>query len=175
MYMKKILFTIVIVGCIICTAKAQQYTRSGFSIGPEINFPSQSVYNIGYGASARLDLPVSGKVGISLTGGYTKLHYKGSIVSVFGDQKPNEFVPLKAGIIYGVGNGLYLSGELGDAMEVSSNVNGNKRNLFVFGLGPGFLFGLSDKQAIDLGIRYEQWSQHELKQVAIRVAYRIGW
>lgn len=172
--MKKLILLFLALGTF-TLAHAQQFARNGFSIGPEVNFPSQSVYNIGYGASAQADIFISGKFALGLSGGYTKLHYKGSIISTFGSQKPSEFVPLKAGIIYGAGSGLYLEGDLGDVLETSTNINGSKRSLFAFSVGPSSLVRLTDKQSVDIGVRYEQWSEHTLKQIALRVAYRIGW
>lgn len=67
--------------------------------------------------------------------------------------------------------GAYLEGEMGDVMET----NGDKRNLFAFSIGPGFLIRINGKPNLDLGFRYENWSKHTLQQTAIRLAYRIGW
>lgn len=173
--MKKVTLLFLLLAGIQFTVKAQQYSKTAFSIGPELAFPSQSVYNIGYGASAKIEFPVAGKFGISLTGGYSRFHYKGSIISSFGSQQPSEFVPLKAGVRYGTATGLYLEGELGDVIETTQNFTNNNRNYFAFSIGPGYLVNLSPKQNIDIGFRYEQWSHHVLKQTALRVAYRLGW
>ncbi|MES2274448.1 MAG: hypothetical protein V4592_00380 [Bacteroidota bacterium] len=173
--MKKIILVLLLISGIALTTKAQEYSKFAFSVGPELGFPSQSVYNIGYGASAKIEFPIAGKIGLSLTGGYSRFNYKGSIISSFGSQKPSSFIPLKGGIRYGVSTGFYLEAEGGNVIETTSSFTNPSRNLFAFSIGPGFLFKLSDKQSIDLGIRYEQWSKNALKQTAIRVAYRIGW
>lgn len=157
------------------TVKAQEYPRTAFSIGPELAFPSNSAYSIGYGASAKIEFPVAGKISLSLTGGYSRFHYKSSLTGAFGAQTPSSFVPLKAGIRYGVSTGLYLEAEGGNVIETTGSFINPSRNLFAFSIGPGFLFRISEKQCIDLGIRYEQWSKNVLKQTAVRVAYRIGW
>jgi opacity protein-like surface antigen len=173
--MKKMLLMMLITSGIALTAKAQEYPRTAFSIGPEMGLPSNSVYNFGYGASAKIEIPVAGKIGLSFTGGYSTFNYKSSLIGAFGPQAPSKFIPLKAGLRYGVSTGLYLEVEGGDVIETTSNFTNPSRNLFAFSIGPGFLFRLSQKQNIDLGFRYEQWSKNALKQTAIRVAYRIGW
>lgn len=173
--MKKIiLFMLLLAGAAI-GAKAQEYPRTAFSIGPELGFPSNSAYSIGYGASAKIEFPVAGKFGLSLTGGYSRFHYKSSFTGAFGAQEPSSFVPLKAGVRYGVSTGFYLEAEGGSIIETTGAFINPSRNLFAFSVGPGFLFRISDKQSVDLGIRYEQWSKNVLKQTALRVAYRIGW
>jgi opacity protein-like surface antigen len=169
--MKKILLTLLVVAGINLVTKAQQqFSRTAFSIGPELAIPSNSIYNIGYGASAKIELPVINKLSISLTGGYDVLHYKSALIGAFGPMEPSRFIPLKGGVRYGTG-GFYLEGEMGDVIETT----GNKKSLFAFSLGPGFLFRISDKQAVDLGFRYEKWSGNTLTQTGIRAAYRIGW
>lgn len=169
--MKRLLLLLVLLSGAFATANAQENSRTAFSIGPELNFPSNSVYTIGYGASAKIELPIVNRIGLSLTGGYTSMHYKSALINAFGPQAPSEFVPLKAGIQYIAGGGLYLEGEMGDVIETT----GNKANLFTFSIGPGFLFRLTPKQAIELGFRYEKWSKNVLTQTGIRVAYRLGW
>ncbi|QKJ31652.1 outer membrane beta-barrel protein [Mucilaginibacter mali] len=173
--MKKIILSLMLLAGVGLTVKAQEFPRTAFSIGPELGFPSNSVYNIGYGASAKIEFPVVGKLGLSLTGGYSRFHYKSSLTGAFGAQAPSSFIPLKAGVRYGVSTGLYLEAEGGNVIETTSNFTNNSRNMFAFSIGPGFLFRISEKQNIDLGIRYEQWSKNVLKQTALRVAYRIGW
>src|SRR5476651_1754230 len=92
-------------------ARAQEFSHGGFSIGPELGLPSQSVYSIGYGASAKFEIPIINKFALSLTGGYSEFHFKSGIVNSFGGQAPSTFVPLKAGVVYGAGAGLSLEFE----------------------------------------------------------------
>ncbi|GAB3919115.1 hypothetical protein [Mucilaginibacter boryungensis] len=169
--MKKLFLLLVLLSGAVINASAQENSRTAFSIGPEMNLPSNSVYTFGYGGSAKIELPIVNRVGLSLTGGYTEMHYKSGLIGAFGPQPPSKFIPLKAGIQYIAGGGLYLEGEMGDVIETT----GNKANLFTFSIGPGFLFRITPKQAIELGFRYEKWSKNVLTQTGIRVAYRLGW
>jgi len=172
--MKKLILLTLISG-LFGMARAQEFSRGGFSIGPELGVPSQSVYGIGYGASAKLEIPVINKFALSLTGGYSEFHFKSGIVNSFGGQAPSTFVPLKAGVVYGAGAGLSLEFEMGDAIETSSGFTGSNRNLLAYSFGPAFLVRISDKQAVDIGVRYERWAKNTLTQTGIRVAYRLGW
>lgn len=176
---KLILLTLV---CCACTlAKAQYYNddntggyKPAFSIGPELAFPSRSGFKIGYGASAKAEIPVINKFSLSVTGGFSEFRYKSGIVNIEGSQHPADFIPLKAGARYKAGPGLFLEGELGDVIETRNNFGNIHRNLFAFSLGPAFLIKISPKQNVDVGIRYEQWSKGTLQQTALRIAYRIG-
>src|SRR5471030_1179918 len=109
--MKKFILLIVLLS-VFSLASAQDFSHGGFSIGPELGLPSQSVYSIGYGASAKLEIPVVDKFALSLTGGYSEFHFKSGIVNNFGGQAPSTFVPLKAGVVYGAGAGLSLEFEM---------------------------------------------------------------
>lgn len=169
--MKKIIVLLLITACTYIKAHAQSDNQFGFSIGPELGIPSQSAFGIGYGASAKFEVPVSSRLVITATGGYSSFNYKSGIVHLIGKQPSATFVPLKAGLRFTAGMGAYLEAEGGDAMET----NGEKRNLFAFSIGPGFLIKINGIQNIDLGFRYESWSKHALQQTAIRVAYRLGW
>ena len=168
--MKKIIFLLITV-CFCMKLHAQEDNHFAFSIGPELGIPSQSVYSIGYAASAKLEVPVSSRFVITGTGGYSHFTYKSSIIHTFGRQPAATFVPLKAGLRYTAGLGAYIEGEAGTAMET----NGDKRNLFAFSIGPGFLIRINGQPNLDLGFRYENWSKRTLQQTAIRVAYRLGW
>lgn len=177
--MKKLLLFI-LTACTCTLAKAQYYgdddrgNKPAFSIGPELDFPARSVFKIGYGASAKAEIPVVNKFSLTLTGGYAVFHYKSAIVGNFGSQPPANFIPLKGGVRYGAGSGVFLEGELGDAIETSNNLGNPRRNLFAFSLGPAFLIKLSPKQNVEVGLRFEQWSKGTLQQTALRIAYRIG-
>jgi hypothetical protein len=180
--MKKLLLFLLVLTGIGLTAKAQLIEDSAygsehkfaFSIGPELAIPAHSVYNIGYGASAKAEVPIAGRFGLTVTGGYSMLHYKSGIIGSFGTQPTGNFIPLKIGTRYSLGPGAFFEGEVGDVIETQTNFGSTRRNLFAFSLGPVFLIRLSNKQNIDLGFRYESWSQQTLQQTAIRVAYRIG-
>ncbi|GAB3919694.1 hypothetical protein [Mucilaginibacter myungsuensis] len=176
--MKKLLLSVLILGACF-TAKAQFQTppdevkKASFSAGPEFVIPARSVFSIGYGASVRGEIPVKNDWYASVSAGYTYLKFKSAWNGIAGSQPNAEYVPIKVGAFYKAGPGLYLLGELGTALEVRNSVN-PKGNPFIFAFGPGFLFKLSEKQNIDLGVRYEQWSKSLLTQTGVRVAYKIS-
>jgi len=64
---------------------------------------------------------------------------------------------------------LYVPGEAGTAIET----NYGKQSSFAFSIGPGFLVPAGDKNSVDISFRYEDWA-NQLRQTAIRVAYRFG-
>jgi hypothetical protein len=173
--MKKLLL-LILLSVIYIHAHAQDDNNTvALSVGPELAFPARSVYNIGYGASLKVEIPLAEKFSLTATGGISSFHYKGAFTNTFGEQKTGRFIPLKIGTRYNIGPGVFFEAELGDVIETRNNLDKPNRNLFAFSLGPVFLIKLSDKQAVDLGVRYEQWSKNTLQQTAIRVAYRVKW
>lgn len=141
--------------------------RFALSLGPELSFPSRSLYTIGGGASAKGEVFITPKAIITGTVGYNLFDYK----SLGGAKTVAYFVPLKTGFRYVSGKGGYLEGEVGDVIKTGKN----KQNLFAYSIGPGFIFNIDEVESIDLGLRYESWSQHTMQQIAIRAALRIGW
>ena len=167
MFMKKILFFILLVTAFHIKAWSQDGPHHfAVSLGPELGFPSHSIYTIGGGGSLKAEATVSTRVSITATAGYSSFGYK----NIGGTRQSTNFIPLKAGLRY-KGAGAYLEGELGEAIKTGAG----KQNLFAYSVGPGFLFNLNDTESVDLGFRYENWSQNTLQQIAIRVAFRLGW
>lgn len=147
--------------------------RPAFSIGGELGVVQRGLYNVGYGFSGKIELPVTSAIGISLTGGYNWLHYRsisfGNLRSAGGTEA---YVPLKAGARYYLAPRFYTEGELGAVLEQQNN----REKLFVYALGTGFVVPFNEsKNGIDIGFRYESWSKNRLQQLAFRVAYRLGW
>lgn len=176
--MKKLVLLLFVLALVQFKAHAQEpdeISKLAFSVGPELVIPARSTYSIGYGASAKFEIPVAGDFSATLTGAYQALKYKGGLVAATESRPNATFIPLKAGVRYWAGESLCLEAEGGDVIETQANILGSKRNLFAFSFGPVFLLKLSGKQNIDLGFRYEQWSQGVVQQTTIRVAYRIGW
>lgn len=149
-------------------ANAQDDSKHfAFSLGPELNLPSRSIYTIGGGASVKGEGFITQKAIVTGTAGYTLFDYKG----LSGAKHSTTFVPLKVGFRYVGGPGAYLEGEVGDAIETGTG----KKNLFAYSVGPGFIFDIDYVSSVDLSVRYENWSQHTLQQIAIRAAIRVGW
>lgn len=156
---------------------AQEGITKAISIGPELNIPQRSLYNIGYGVSANFEVPVASKVSVVAGGGLHRYSYKNFLIGSEGVKpSPDNYIPLKAGVKYYADTRLYLQGELGTVLSNSSNNSGNK-NLFTYSLGTGFLLPLGESKSnmVDVGLRFEDWSENRLRQFAIRVAYRFGF
>ncbi|UEG54212.1 hypothetical protein LLH06_04415 [Mucilaginibacter daejeonensis] len=144
------------------------------SIGPELNFPQRSAYNFGFGGSFKAELPVASAWAISVTAGYHNFSYKSFNIGSAVKQPDDQFVPLKAGVRYFLDPRIYTEGELGTVIDHNKD---RSTNLFAYSLGTGFLFPITDnkRQLIDVGLRYESWSQNRLQQFGIRVAYKFGF
>jgi len=154
-------------------ASAQYNTpiSKAFSAGFELGIPANGIYTIGLGLSGKVEIPVASKICITITAGYTTFFYKSNLYNSSLTPSPAGYVPLKAGMKYYFDQQLYIEGEVGTAIET----NYLKQDLFAFSIGPGFIVPLNDKHNIDIGLRYENWSDHQVKQTAIRFAYRLGW
>jgi hypothetical protein len=168
--MKRFLFLILLFYAAQAIAQDEPLKKA-ISIGGELGIPNASVYSIGLGVSGKGEFPVSGKVAITATAAYSIFFYKSNL---FGNSKTPDaarFVPLKVGAKYYLNEGVYFEGELGTAIET----NYLKQDLFAFSLGPGFIIPIKGKYGVDLGLRYEKWSNHQVQQTAIRIAHRFGW
>jgi hypothetical protein len=156
---------------IFCCAKlqAQTTTSKAFNLGFELGIPSNSVYTIGTGASAKFELPVVTPLSLSLTGGITTMFYKSNLFNSSRTPGAAAYVPLKAGLKYYFNRGVYAEGEAGTAIET----NYDKKSVFAFSLGPGFVVPAGDKNGIDISFRYENWA-NQVRQTAIHIAYRFG-
>lgn len=143
--------------------------NTAFSIGGELTIPSYGLYSIGTGLSAKFETPIVSPVSLSLTAGFTSVFYKSNLLYNTNSPGASEFAPVKAGLKYYLIQSVYAEGEAGTAIEL----NHNKQDLFAFSFGLGFLAPISEKRAIDISFRYEDW-QGQLKQTALRFAYRFG-
>ena len=167
--MKKYLF-ILIAFCFLKTHAQTTEITKAISTGFELAIPSNGPYSIGIGASLKGELPVIAPVSLTVTGGFTTLFYKSNLFGSTETHGAAAFVPLKAGLKYYFNKGVYAEGEGGTAIET----NYAKQNLFAFSAGLGFIAPLGDKNGVDIGFRYENWA-NQVRQTAIRIAYRFGW
>jgi len=165
---------LILITFIFCTIKASAQDISpvakAFSAGLELGIPSNSIYNIGLGFSGKAEIPVSNRMCITITAGYTTFFYKSNLYHSSLTLAPAGFVPIKAGVKYYFNPGVYIEGELGTVIET----NYLKHDPFAFSIGPGFLIPINEKHSFDLGVRYENWSDNSLRQTAVRFAYRFG-
>jgi len=158
----------VVNGYVYAQEQGSKRNSTALSIGAELNIPQQSRYTIGYGASAKFELPVVNALSLTLTGGLHQFHVK----NIFkGASTGNDnFIPLKAGAKYYFDPRFYTEGELGTVIDHNDAIDQNR---FAYAIGTGFLLPLKNSSnMVDVGLRYEQWSQNRLQQFGIRVAYR---
>jgi hypothetical protein len=162
---------LILFALIIGRAAAQEPVQlsKAISFGGELAVPPYGLYSIGSGMSVKLELPIASPVSISMTAGFTSFFYRGSVFSNYGNSGVDVFVPLKIGAKYYFIQNVYAEAELGEALELTHN----KDNLLAFSIGPGFVVP-AGRNGLDISFRYEDW-QGEIKQTALRVAYRFGW
>jgi hypothetical protein len=165
--MKKLIILILVFPAF--RSHAQTTITKAFSPAFELAIPANGVYNIGVGASIKGELPISTPVSLTLTGGFTSMFYKSNLFNSSRTPGAAVFVPLKAGLKYYFNKGVYAEGEAGTAIET----NYGKQSSFAFSIGPGFLVPAGDKNSVDISFRYEDWA-NQLRQTAIRIAYRFG-
>ncbi len=170
--MKRLTLIIFIFIVIKATAQDTSPIAKAFSAGLETQWysASNSIYSIGLGFSGKAEIPASNRIYITITAGYTTFFYKSNLYQSSLTHAPAGFVPLKAGVKYYFNPGIYIEGELGTVIET----NYLKHDPFAFSAGPGLLIPINEKHSFDLGFRYENWSDHSLRQTAIRFAYRFG-
>jgi hypothetical protein len=165
--MKKLIILLFLSCCF--KAYSQTTITKAISTAFELAIPSNGIYNIGVGASAKAELPIVAPVSLTLTGGFTTMFYKSNLFSSSRTPGAAGFIPLKAGAKYYFNKGVYAEGEAGTAIET----NYGKQSSFAFSVGLGFIAPAGDKNGVDVGFRYEDWS-NQLRQTAIRIAYRFG-
>lgn len=105
------------------------------------------------GADARLQLNVSRKTSLMATTGYTHL---------FSGYEDAGFIPAKLGFKSFLGNSIYVSGEAGAAFGVNTIDNTS----FLWSPGIGWA-----NQKWDVSARYEDYTDYDFGQVALRIAY----
>lgn len=129
-------------------------------VGLSVGIPTEDIYSVAVGGDLRLQKDFASNVSGLLSAGYTSF----SVKDDFGGGSTG-FIPLKVGVKVFPIERFYISGELGAAFGTDEG----QKTAFVYapGIGLGFNNGL------DLGLRYEGFSQNSvnLGQVALRLAY----
>ena len=167
--MKKLIILLLIFSCFKVHAQSTTDISKAFNLGFELGIPANSVYNVGTGASGKLELPIATPVSLTITGGFMTMFYKSNLFDSSRTPGAAVFVPLKGGVKYYFNRGVYAEGEAGTAIET----NYGKQSSFAFSIGPGFVAPVGDKNGVDISFRYEDWA-NQLRQTAIHVAYRFG-
>lgn len=164
--MRKILLaTLLFVGIAISS-----YAQSGgdkFSIGVETGLPvgnMSNYYNFVIGGSLKYDMSITKTTNFTLSAGYNS--FQGKTIGNI-DYVSIGYIPVKAGIKYFFDKAFYGEAQLGASFRTQYTQFGNST---LFAYSPGFGFKFSDK--VDLGIRYEAWSNNgTTSQIGARLGF----
>jgi opacity protein-like surface antigen len=167
--MKKLLLSLALVAGLGLAANAQtEGAVKKLSIGAEVGLPTETGSKdfLFVGGSLQVEFPVAKSLNITGSAGYTSFTYTGS-----GASLSLGFIPVKAGAKYYFGGNFYAAGEVG--ASISTETGGSTALAFAPGLGASF--SVSDKSALDFGLRYETWSKNgSTSFVGLRAAYAFG-
>lgn len=180
--MKKVLLLILLsAATVFTTASAQRKTLAPvplkFSIGLELEAPIgdfRHIYSAGFGGSGKIEIPATRQLFITATAGYTNFYLKDDVkraYRAFGlSTSPDGFVPLKVGGKYYFSPAFYGEAEIGAAI----GTNHGSGTAFAYAPEIGTSIPLGGRNAIDVGLRFESWSQNRtVNQFALRVAYKF--
>ena len=154
-------------------AQTRDVAMSGpkLGIGAEFAFPMGDFgdfYNLGYGASLSYLHPIASSLSITGNAGYINFKSK---EDVFGNTYNAGSIPVKAGLRYYAAENFYIGGELGAAFSTEDN----GKTAFAYSPGIGIEFPVADKGAVELGARYEAWSNDGTAGfLGLRLAYNFG-
>lgn len=166
------------------TASAQvrdpAMSGSKLGIGAEFAFPTgdtNDAYKLGFGGSLQYQYPIAPQLNFTASAGY--LNFTGKDIGLGLKIRDYAAIPVKLGLRYFLAENFYAGGELGAAFGTSDGAG----TAFVYTPGLGVEFPVSDKGSIDLGARYEGWSNGDYKAgdqihiknfVGLRLAYNFG-
>jgi opacity protein-like surface antigen len=177
--MKKLILLTAIAGIFtFSNVKAQDAAMSGpkLGIGAEFGFPMGDfgdVSKFGVGGSLLYQHPIADKLNLTGSAGY--LNFQGKDfdfegITIKGGNAG--FIPVKAGLRYFVAENIYLGGELGAVFATGDGDNGTA---FAYAPGIGVEFPVADKSTIELGGRYEGWSNNGTSSfIGLRLAWNFG-
>lgn len=185
MKMKKLFLMLTVIAVTASTVSAQRTVirrkkaapTPKFSVGLELGAPTgdyRNLYSVGIGGSGKIEIPATPQFAITATAGYTSFYFTDAVrnsLRAFGlSTTPAGFVPLKVGGKYYFSPIFYGEGEIG----ASIGTNRGNSAAFAYAPGIGVSLPLAARDAIDLGLRFESWSQNSnFNQFAFRVAYKF--
>ncbi|TDQ08562.1 hypothetical protein [Pedobacter metabolipauper] len=142
---------------------------SKIGIGAEFAFPTGNfgeIYKMGYGGSLQYQMPIANKLNFLATAGY--LNFTPEDGLPFEDYG---VIPVKLGARYFLAENFYAGGELGAAFGTGDN----SETAFIYTPHIGVEFPVADKGTVDLGARYEAWSNNGTSRfIGLRLAYNFG-
>lgn len=183
MKMKKLFLMFTIVAATASAVSAQRAAQkrqaapaTKFSVGLELGAPTgnaKNFYSVGFGGSGKIEIPATREFFITATAGFTSLYYKEGIrngLRAINQPTTQGFVPLKVGGKYYFSPAFYGEGEIG----ASIGTNKGSSTSFAYAPGIGVSIPLIGRNALDVGLRYEGWSQNgSFNQLALRAAYKF--
>jgi hypothetical protein len=172
--MKKLLYSLVILGCSVISAFAQKTPDGGrFSIGIEAGLPvgdASEAFSVALGVSIKYEHRIIDNTFITGSAGYSNFLYKGRLRDALRaaghDKSGDGFIPLKAGLKYYFNTAFFVEGQVGVA--ISTFDGGDSAFAYAPGLGYSFDSGF------EASVRYEAWSHYStISQVGLHLAYRF--
>ncbi len=164
--MKKILFTLAVIGMAAFRSFAQTTTSKDggkFSIGVDAALPVGSVSdysNFAIGGDLKYSLPAATNFDVSLSAGYTA--FLGKTIDGY-KSSDLKAIPVKFG-----GRYTFTGGFFGEAQFGAAFIQDGGGTAFVYAPGIGYAFA----GGLEAGVRYEGWSKNgTISQIALRVAY----
>jgi opacity protein-like surface antigen len=146
------------------------------SAGVEFGLPTGDFSNshkLGIGGSLVYIAPIADNLKFTANAGYISFSGKEYVITnnISIKQPSASFIPVKAGLRYYFIENFYGAAELG-AVFAGKNASGTA---FAYSPGIGIEFPIADKSTIDLGARYEGWSNNgTLSFFGIRAAINFG-
>ncbi len=170
--MKKLLLLTAVAGLFaFSNVKAQDKAMSGpkLGVGVEFGFPMGDfgdVSKFGVGGSLTYQHPIANKLNLTGNAGYLSFKAKDE----FGGGTAG-FIPVKAGLRYFLAENIFVGGELGAVFGTEDGAG----TAFAYSPGVGVEFPVADKSTIELGGRYEGWSNDGTSSfIGLRLAWNFG-
>jgi len=177
--MKKQLLTLVAIMLVSATGFAQSPNAvNKLSVGADFAVPTGDlslISSIVYGGSVQGEFSVAKSLNLTASAGYLTFDYKNSLKNLF-DQAGLKMekmgaIPVKAGAKYYFGKIFYGSAELGASFSTGET----SATAFAYASSLGINLPLAHKNALDLGVRYETWSNEGTSSfIGIRAAFAFG-
>jgi len=177
--MKKAILSLLTVGALTYGASAQSTGAiTKISAGADLAIPTGDlglVSSLGFGGSVQGEFNVAKSLNLTASVGYLSFGYKKEFKDLFkeaGIEMGNMgAVPVKAGGKYYFGKVFYGAAELGASFSTGEE----SATAFVYAPSVGVNLPLANKNSIDLGVRYESWSNEGSSSfIGFRAAFAFG-
>ncbi|MGV3706199.1 MAG: hypothetical protein ACO1NU_12555 [Arcticibacter sp.] len=159
-------------GFIVQESIAQQTSNTPYPVRPRVNmdlevsFPGGTygdLFDIGFGGSGGLDIPVTRALYATGTAGVTSFYRK--------DSETRTFIPMKVGAKYYITRMIYGQAEIGTSVGVQQGAG----TAFIFAPGVGLSYPMTERSSVNAGFRYESWARDggNIEQLAIKIGYQF--